>query len=332
MNTRERLLLIGVVSVAVVFLAKRLVSAVFIDPLRNLDSKVARTRESIDRIKSVVAMRPEIRRRLDLLRRLSLPDSVSVATSLYQRYLNEKLQEAGLGATMSAPKISRSKGNYSLVSYTISGKARLESVVRFLYLFYRDPLLQEIESLRVSPYGKPGSDILSFSMKATGMAMAGTPVRADLVPPGGVPNDERAPGARLVKLHEADFKGVVEKHIFRRGWTPPPPPPKSKKKAPARRVVQRHAPRVDPAQYQRLKGMTDTGDVQMAWIEDTRSNRNLRHRVGDKLAIGELAAIDLYHVVIKIGENYYKVRVGKTLAEREALSAEERQRLREVLR
>lgn len=331
MNLRERLLLFGVVGVAVVFLAKRLVTGVFIDPLRDLDRKIAKTRDTIGRIKTEVAMRPEVRRRLDLLRRQSLPDNPSGATSQYQQYLNEKLQEAGLTAIMSAPMTSRSRGNYTLVTYTLSGRTKLRTMVRFLYLFYHDPLLQQIESLRLSQSGGPDSSVLGFSLKATGMAMVGATARAHLVP-ADVPDSERAPGARLAMANESDFEPVVSKDIFRRGWRPPPPPePKKTPKPQARKVrtVRRHD---DPARHQRLKGITDDWSGQMAWIEDTRRRTNAYYRVGDKLTVGELALIDLYQIVIKVGDSYYKVRLDKTLAEREALTAEDRERLGGKLR
>ena len=331
MNLRERLMLFGVVGLAVVFLAKRVVTGVFIDPLRDLDGRIAKAHKAIGQIESETAMRPEVQRRLNLLRRDSLPDNLSVATSQYQQYLNERLQEAGLTAIMSPPSVSRSRDNYTVIRYTLSGKGTLGTLTRFLYLFHRDPLLQQIETLRLNQSGGPESTVLSFSLKATAMAMGGTGVRARLVP-ADVPDDERAPGVRLARLNEADFAGVVTKNIFRRGWTPPPPPLKPKKKTPAgtppKRVVRRQD---DPNRYQRVKGMTDNGSEQVAWIEDTRRRANAYYRVGDKLTIGQLAGIDLYQIVIKIGDNYYKVRVGKTLAEREALTADDRQRLRDLL-
>lgn len=82
----------------------------------------------------------------------SLPPQAPLARSLYQHWLLTKAQEAGLGDPVVTPAGQRAVLDiYVQQTFSVTGKARYEQIVKFLDDIYRIDLLHRISRLSLKP-------------------------------------------------------------------------------------------------------------------------------------------------------------------------------------
>ena len=69
----------------------------------------------------------------------SLPANVDIAESLYQDWLHKQLTDAGLKVKQLREMSSRARrnDNYEQLTFSVTAQGSLESLVKFLYEFYR---------------------------------------------------------------------------------------------------------------------------------------------------------------------------------------------------
>lgn len=211
MTPRERNLaiIVGALAVLVVgWFVQQGISARFRDrknKIAELESKLSQQRLAV--LQSTVAMR----KRNEYETR-SLPSQASLARSLYQRWLLEKVQHAKIDTPLVSAVSSRDEGT-ALTShqFNISGRARLPSVVRLLYEFHRVNMLHRISRLTIRPV-KDSKDLdLQMTVEALALRTA---------PPDGKLPTETSPRLAGRKIEEF-LKPITERNLFGPANQPP---------------------------------------------------------------------------------------------------------------
>jgi hypothetical protein len=163
MNTRERILAIGVLAILVVVGGFFLVQAVFLGPLQKKSESIALLLDQIDkktaRVEEIQAELPKLER----WRALSLPSDVDVSRVAYEKWLTNLLQEQGFSGVTVTPKPTDFKTGviatgaaankappvFAKLFYSVTARASLANLVRLLDKFYSAGLLHQIRTLSI---------------------------------------------------------------------------------------------------------------------------------------------------------------------------------------
>jgi len=135
----------------------------------------------------------------------SLPSEAPLARSLYQRWLLEKVQQANIDKPLVSAVSSREEGKtLTRHQFNISGRARLDSVVKLLYEIHSANTLHRISRLAIRPV-KDSKD-LDLQMTVEALALSSAP------PDGKLPTDV---SPKLADRKLEDFlKPIEERNLF----------------------------------------------------------------------------------------------------------------------
>jgi hypothetical protein len=159
MNSRERKLAIGIVSVAALGVAVFLGYTMFLQPLWDMDDQMVRVLGEVKQKEAKVAEIEAAKLRMQRWKQLSLPDDLEFSDREYEIYLNDLLRTSGFAPGFSvkynAPeKMLLTAGKkdlvYTRLPYQIIGHATLADLIKMMDRFYRTGLLHQIKRLQVS--------------------------------------------------------------------------------------------------------------------------------------------------------------------------------------
>ncbi len=188
MNTRERLLALTVLIVAILVGGGLLFKFLFLDALFAVDAQIAAAQDELDKkqaelTKERLDHQTIVRRdpRLAHWQRLSLPEDKNQEQELksgwaldeikkrhedkiqvdYEQYLTNLVMRGGFAANTikvssavadrkGGPVLTGKTPAYTRLSFTVQGQASLDAVVQMLQGFYRTPLLHEVRNLTLT--------------------------------------------------------------------------------------------------------------------------------------------------------------------------------------
>jgi len=142
----------------------------------------------------------------------SLPSEAPLARSLYQRWLLEKVQQANIDKPLVSSVSTREEGKtLTRHQFNVSGRARLDSIVKLLFEIHKADTLHRISRLTVRPV-KDSKDLdLQMSVEAIALSTA---------PPDGKLTTEISP--RLAGRKVEEFLGPIEqRNLFGPANRPP---------------------------------------------------------------------------------------------------------------
>ncbi len=151
MKLSERLLIIGVVAAAVClvfFLGFRYYSSAVNTRINLLATQDLELQKQQTQVKAALLASQKLRE----YEARSLPPQPALARSLYQHWLATKGQEAGLRDQVVTPGAQRAVQDiYVMQTFSVTGKARYEQIVKFLDDIYRVDLLHRVSKLSLRP-------------------------------------------------------------------------------------------------------------------------------------------------------------------------------------
>lgn len=160
MNSRERILAFGVLTVVVLAGAAFLVNTLILSPLRERKETLVRMQQDIDnkqdRVNQIEADRPKLAR----WRQMTLPPDINLSKREYEKYLSGLLETSKFprGSYSVTPKQVDEKTSptipgkgpiYTKLSFTIISHGKLENLVDFLHEFYTTGLLHQVKNLSI---------------------------------------------------------------------------------------------------------------------------------------------------------------------------------------
>lgn len=204
MTPRERTLAIAVGAIVVLLGAwfiQQGISSRFRDRralIENLEGDIAKQR--LEALQSAAASR----KRNEYEAR-SLPSQSDLARSLYQRWLLEQVQEADIEKPLVSSVASRDEGGaLTRHQFNISGRARLNELVKLLYALQRVDTLHRISRLSIRRVQESKDLDIQISMEA--LALKTAPVNGKL---------PLQPSPRLANTQLVDFlRPIEERNLF----------------------------------------------------------------------------------------------------------------------
>lgn len=250
-------------------------------------------------------------RNLNAVVNQSLPAEPRVAALLYQGWLLERVDDAGLDAVVTPGRAVVENGIGHRIPFTIQASANLRQIGRFLDDFYSTPILHRITYLTIDNGGNSASTDRKITVTLEALALAGAPSRDSL------PEPEHRAGSQTLQ------NCFARRDPFRRMTVTTSRKPVIARQQPP---VPAAKPRVDALETIRLVASIWQQGQREAWFFDTRTEEELIVRVGAELTVDDFSAhvTDIGSDSITLSSNAGKhtTRLGQTL--RESLAGQAR--------
>lgn len=319
MNRRTRMLAYGALGLAVLLIGSLAVRSVLLRPLRAIDNQIADLRARLHALdgerKSFLAADNQVRAIASTL----FAAQAAEAEARLGALLTSQLLQAGLRESdfTRIPAGRRRLTGAEEVGWTVQGEGPPAQVLDFLFLLQAHPRLHRLESLAVSPANESGRMRIRFRYLTLALSPA----------PDVAPVAQLSP-ASLDSPARRRYDAILRRDLLR------PFEPES-----AAAPVWQAAAGAPPTDSQSLRvvSLSAWGAPPEAHLHDARQRSTRAVRPGDPLLEGEVAAIDLRplpaagrpglisysRLIWRIGDDFWAVETGQTLAERRRLTLEE---------
>lgn len=183
MQQREKILLFGLIGALVVWAGIYVFREKLSGPVSERQAQITALGEQLQRREDEQLRVLAAARRLGRWKEQSLPPDPLEAQRLYQEWLTRLAHAAGITDAKVSPGRRLPRGKlYTAVQVSISGKASLERLARFLYWFERTDLLHRVGNLDVESSQNRGDPALTFTLTAEGLALKDAKPRQRLFP------------------------------------------------------------------------------------------------------------------------------------------------------
>jgi hypothetical protein len=324
MNRREIILAASVGGLVGVFAIGFGLRAVFLSPLRDLDKRIALAKERIAKVQTERRNYFAAEDRLKTIARTTFADTIEQASARSGEMLTQQILGAGLeeSAFTRLPLGPRKLRGASEIGWNVQGDGPLTNVVNLLFLLHHSPWLHRTENLTVSNGDAPGEVRVRFRYLTLVLDPSPDVERTNLVPALTLESPERH------LLNSIVSRDVLRPYIKR-----PPAPPQPGEPAPVP-----SKPGVPPGpEVFRVVSLSEWNGEPEIHIRDLAAQKTLRYRVGDELAGGRIVLVDyrplpmpgnallMSHsrMILKVGDDYWAVERGRTLAEKRRLTESE---------
>lgn len=324
MNRREKVLagaVGGIVGLIVVLVGVR---AAFVAPLRDLDKRIGLVKEKMGKAQAERRSYFAAEDRLKDISRTTYADTVEQASARSGEILTQQILSSGLEESdfTRLPVGPRKLRGASEIGWNVQGDGPLTNVINLLFLLNHSPWLHRTENLTVTIGDGPGKVRVRFRYLTLVIDPAPDVERTNLVSALTLESPER----HLLN-------SIVSRDLLRPYIKRPPAPPEPGQPAPAP-----SKPGVPPGpEVFRVVSLSEWNGEPEIHIRDLAAQKTVRYRVGDELAGGTIAMVDYRSVplpgnsllqshsrlILKVGEEFWAVERGGTLAEKRKLASGE---------
>lgn len=318
MNAREKVLagiVGGIVGIVVLGFGAR---AVLVKPLKEIDKKTSSLRGRLDAVKAerraFFIAEDEVKK----FTQRTFDSDIDKASAKSAEMLTQQIVRAGLPEMEFSrlPFGPRKLRGAQEIGWNVQGDGTLDRVVNLLFLLQEDPHLHRIEGLTVTAGETPGQVRVRFRYTTLVIEPA--------------PDVEAVTLAAKLTLDSAErraFDGIVVRDILRpyikRAPVTTPGQPGTSPPG--------TAPGTPPGPESfRIVSLSEWQGEPEVHVRDLINQRTLRFKPGDALAGGTVVMIDyrtmpkagnellqaFSRVIIRIGEEYWAIETGKTLAQK----------------
>lgn len=267
--------------------------------------KVKLTAEKKEKEKLLAQASLDAKRLADWQRR-ALPPETSLAASLYENWLSGLTARSNFhGTKLALNDAAYRRDQFTRISFTVNGRAKLGDVIQFLYEFYSAGFLHQIRKIDLKPIQNSRELDVSLAIEALSLPTA---VFKDRL------STEAGHGLHLANLPEAklaDYRDPIVKRDFFATYvrpaprrSPPPPPP---------------ARTVDPGDFAYITAFTDVDGELKVWIKDRLGDKPWQLGSGESFAVGNVKGtvqaihpegdviieFDGHHRLLHIGDNLH---------------------------
>ena len=318
MNRREKILLILICTIIVVFGGGFGLRAIWMKPLKALDRKTAALRERLDKVR---AERRAFFAAEDTVKKFAqraFSDELDQASAKSGEMLTKTILQSGLPESEFSrlPVGPRKLAGASEIGWSVQGEGKLQRVLDLVFLLQESPFLHRLDGLVVSPGETVGYVRVRFRYLTLVMEPAPIVDPVDLRAKYTLESPER-----LI------YNTIVSRDILRpyikRQPLPKPGTPGQPGTAPTPGTP------AGPESF-RIVSLSDWAGAPEVHVRDQINQRTLRYKPGDNLAGGTIAMVDYRRmpmpgtiglesysrVIVKIGSDYWAIEHGRTLAEK----------------
>ena len=323
MNQREKILAASVGGVVLLFAAIYALQVVILQPVRELDRRIAGTKERLAKVQTERRNYFAAEDRLKTITSRTFADTIDQASArsgemLTQQILAAGLRETSFTRTPFGPRVLRGANE---IGWNVQGDGALSNVVNLVFLLNETPWLHRTEGLVVLSGESPGVVRVRFRYLTLVIDPAPEVTRTNLVARHGLDSPRR-------HLLNAIVSRDILRPYIRRPPTPVPGQPSTPSK-------QRNAP-LGPENF-RVVSLSEWQGRPEVHVRDLAAQKTMVFRPGDELGGGTVAMVDyrplpkpgnsllqsFSRVILQIGEEYWAVERGRTLADRRRLTPAE---------
>lgn len=325
MNAREKklgMVVGGLVAVALIGFGGR---ALFLKPLREIDKKIAGLREKQDKVN---AERRAFFAAEDAMKKIAqrtFSENLDRASAksgemLTRTIINSDLREADFSRLPVGPRKLRGAQE---IGWSVRGEGGLAQVVNLIFLLEQSTPIHRLDGLVLSPGETPGRVHVSFRYLTLVLDPAPVVDSIDLESQFTAESPERRTYDALVA------RDILRPYVRR----PPPRPPAGSPPGPAQPPP---GTQPGPETFQVVSLSEWMGQPEVH-VRDLTNQKTFRYKPGDLLAGGTVVMVDyralpmpgnealqsFSRVIVKIGNEYWAVERGKTLADRYRLKPDQ---------
>ncbi len=324
MNQREKVLAGIVGGMIGVFALGLGVRAMFVGPLKEADRKIRNTRINLEKVQKEKRAFFAAEDAVKKVVARTFSHDVDEASALSGEMITGLLRRAGLRETdfSRLPVGPRRLRGAREIGWSIRGSGAHADIVDLIYLLKQAPAAHRIESLTMSTSERSGKALVSFRWLTLVVTPEPIVDRDDLTPVARLDSDERR------VFDAAVIRDVFRPYIKRPPAPPPPPTP------PAAAPPSEPPPAWETFQVVSLSEWQGRPEVH---VRDLTNKSLASYGQGDELAGGRIVAVDyrpLPHpakpglqshsrVIVRIGEEFWAVERGQTLADKRQLKNEQ---------
>jgi len=328
MNSREKILAAAFGLAAVAFVTYLAINKVFLGPAADRDNQARDLTAKISRLKTEKGKETANRGRLKELAGLTFGADDMRVSEQVRMMATEVLTLSGLSTQNLSLKPligSRVPGVYKEIGWTVRARGKLGHVISFLYLMSKESHLHRLDNIVLSPV--PGGTDVELQVKYATLV---------LEPPKGeklvvAESDEVLEPGLLESPERQQYNLIVARDLFRPYMPGKPKEPERPAEQP-RSPSEPSTPRTPDGRY-RLVGLPTWGGGADVLIRDAGTGKVASFKTGDDLAGGKIVVVDYRplpmpnnpeilsgsRVVLQIGQEYYAVELGASLAEKHPL-------------
>ena len=307
MSDREKKLLIAVLAVLVFWGATQGLDRYRNALAKNQEIKLAAEKELASK-KMDVARGLDAQMQVNLWRKHSLPTNVDIAESLYQDWLRQLLDDAGLKTnqlTSRSSAFDQSK-YYKQHSFVIEADGKLASLIQFLHGFYEAGHLHRISKATLIPM----NDRQELSINLTVDAIALNDCRR---------TDTLSTHSLTAELPEFEHwkERIASRNVF--ALYKPPAPPVQEPEA-----IASHEEPASNAKELRLSSMTQSDSGWRMSVFNSTSGDLLYYEEGDEIELGNLKGtierLDARRAIIVTESARLQLRLGQSFDQAQPLT------------
>lgn len=206
--------------------------------------------------------------KMRLWERRSLPPNPTVASNKYYFWvrdllLQHKFDESKLVVNPAPLNSGFGAGNgvYTRIPISVTAECKMEQLCQFLYDFYRADLMHKVTRMAIESQDSKTNPTLKVTLQLEGLALTSAKARGELF----ADKQDKSVSDFMAKKTFADYKQLVDKNRFVRGYNGPPAPPAPPGPPPTP---------FDAAPYTALVAVwKDEGKPAEAWLRDASSNQ-----------------------------------------------------------
>ena len=323
MKKREKILAGVVFGMVGIFVLGFGIKGFFVKPLREVDKRTAAIRQELEEINKERRLYFEAEDQLKAIARKTFALEVNEALARSGEIITHQIAQAGLNEAdfTRLPVGPRRMRGAAEIGWSVQGKGSFERIMNLLFLVQTSPQVHRVEGVTLTAYEKPGEIKLRFVYVTLVIDPAPDVELAELKQPFTLDSPERLA-----------YNVVLERDILRPYIKAPPPAPEPAQPKPGKST----AP--PGPETLRVVSLSEWNGVPEVHIRDTAQDKTLQFKAGDVIPEnGEVVAVDyrpmpagkipglLSHsrLILKIGDEYWAVERGQTLAEKRKLTAEQ---------
>ncbi len=323
MTPRERTIALVTGSIAAVFVIGLAIHAWFVKPMRAADAENLTLERALGELEQLETRIRVSYNQLAAAARRTHGDDPATASAATGKRLTELIARAGLDGSRFTrlPLGATPRQGAREIGWNVQGVGPKKQVVDLLFLLESDPSLQRIDNLTISPRGS-GEFAVSFRY-----------LTLVLVPPVPVERVALEPGGTLDGDRRALYDAILRRDLFRPYVKRPPPPPAPE---PSPKPDQPPAPTGPGPETFRIVSLSQWRGESEILVRDATAGVIAEYSPGDELAGGRVVRVDYRplplprnpdlvsssRVIISIGDEYWAIERGDTLADRYRLPPE----------
>ena len=324
MNKREKILLVAVVGIVVVFGGGFALRTIWQKPIKEADRKIAGTRDKLEKLRVERRAYFEAEDVVKRFTQRAFADQVDQASAKSGEMLTKIILKCGLPEAdfNRLPVGPRKLPGASEIGWNVQGEGRLSKITDLLFLLQESPYVHRVDGLTMAQGDNPADIRVRFRFVTLVMDPAPVVDPIDLTPKLTLQSPERLILDGIIK------RDLLRPYIRR----VPVPPPGTLPGQPSASPSPGSAP--GPESFKIVSLSSWGGSEPEVLVFDSTAQKTLRFKPGDAWAGGIIVMVDYRsmphptkqhdsesRVILRLGNEYWAIELGQTLAQKHKLSA-----------